>query len=256
MIDTHAHLNLREFDGDRNEVIDVCQELNIEVINVGIDYLSSVKAIEIAEEREGFYASAGIHPNTREKIEIIEPLLAKEKVVAVGETGLDFLRIENDKTEQERQRLLMIQHGELARKHDLPLIIHCRKAYADLLFLLRRDLSDQTGVIHCFSGSLSNARELLNMGYYLGFNGLIFKLNLDEIIESTPLERILTETDSPFLPPPFSNDSRNSPHLGLKPVLEKIAFLKKVPVSEVESITVQNAHSLFKLNNHGKIPTS
>jgi len=256
MIDTHAHLNLGEFDGDRNEVADICRKLNIEVINVGIDYLSSIKAIEIAEAREGFYASVGIHPNTQEEIEAIEPLFAKRKVVAVGETGLDFLRIKNDKIEQERQRSLMIQHGELARKYKLPLIIHCRKAYVDLLFLLRRNLSDQVGVIHSFSGSLSDARELLNMGYYLGFNGLIFKFNLDEVIESTPIERILTETDSPFLPPPFLNNPRNAPHLGLKAVLEKIAFLKRIPVSEVESITVQNAYSLFKLNNHGKISTS
>ncbi len=256
MIDTHAHLNLKEFDNDRDKVADICQELGIEVINVGIDYLSSVKAIEMAGIYQRFYASAGIHPNTREKIEKIIPLFSREKIVAVGETGLDFLRAENNKTEQERQRLLMTQHVELSKEHDLPLIIHCRKAYPDLLSLLRRYLTKQSGVIHSFSGSLNDARELLNMGYYLGFNGLIFKLNLDEVIESTPLERILTETDSPFLPPPSLNNERNAPHLGLKAVLEKIAFLKRIPVSEVESITVQNAYSLFKLKKHGKLSTS
>ncbi len=250
MIDTHAHLNLKKFDGDRSEVMASCREMDLEVINVGIDYVSSVRAVEIARE-SGFYAAAGIHPNgPEESLDIFSPLWEREEVVAVGETGLDFYRQPNNPEEKHRQQRLLYQHGQLARESKRPLILHCRQAYPELIAALRKDLKELDGVVHSFSGSLSDARELLQLGYYLGFSGLIFKLDLDEVIKSTPLERILVETDSPYLPPPSLNQKRNAPHLGLRPVLEKIAFVKKIPVSEMIEKTQENAQQLFKLKKN------
>lgn len=250
MIDTHAHLNLKDFDQDRLQIISSCQQTGIEVINVGIDYQSSVQAINLAQEK-GFYASVGIHPNgPSEDPEKLSSLLDQPGVVAIGEMGLDFYRQSDDPAEKNRQQELFLAQGQLARRAGLPLIVHCRQAYPELMLLLRRELKGVPGVVHSFSGSLSEARELLNLGYYLGFNGLIFKQDLGEVITSTPLERMLIETDSPFLPPPSLNQSRNAPHLGLRPVVEKIAFVKKISTAEVIDLTDKNAYHLFQLDKH------
>jgi len=253
MIDTHAHLNLKDFGQDLSEVVSGCQDLGIEVINVGIDRESSIQAIEIAETNKGFYATAGVHPNNQARsIEGIDHLAGNEKVVAIGETGLDFYRSDHSENDLRVQIDLMIQHGELSKKTGKPLVIHCRRAYRELISLLRREMNGACGVVHAFSGSLDDARELLELGYFLGFGGLIFKTDLDEIIISTPLDRILMETDSPYLSP-AKEIKRNAPHLGLVPVLERIAFIKKTPVQEVVSATVDNAVRLFKLNEHGRV---
>jgi len=250
MIDTHAHLNLEDFDQDRLKVISSCQEAGIKVINAGIDYQSSVRAISLAQEK-GFYASVGVHPNSpSEDPDKLSDLIDQPGVVAIGETGLDFYRRPDDATEKHRQRELFLSQGQLARRAGLPLIIHCRRAYPELMPLLRRELKGVSGVIHSFSGSLIEARELLHLGYYLGFNGLVFRQDLDEVIISTPLERILIETDSPFLSPPSINQSRNVPYLGLRPVVEKIAFIKKVSTAEIIDLADKNAYHLFQLDKH------
>ncbi len=250
MIDTHAHLNLEDFDQDRLKIISLCQQSGIKVINVGIDYQSSQRAIDLAQEK-GFYASVGLHPNsTPEDPASLITLLDQPGVVAVGETGLDFYRQSNDPAEKIRQQDLLLIHAQLAHRFQRPMIIHCRQAYPELLVLLRRELSGVPGVIHSFSGSLDEARILLNLGYYLGFNGLIFKQNLDEVIRSTPLERMLMETDSPFLSPPSLDQNRNAPHLGLRPVVEKIAFIKQISAAEVIDLTDKNAYDLFQLEKY------
>ncbi len=255
MIDTHAHLNLKDFRQDLPEVISGCQNLGIEVINVGIDRESSIQAIEIAETNKGFYATAGVHPNNQVRsFEGIDRLVGNEKVVAIGETGLDFHHSDRSENDLSAQIDLMIQHGQLSEKTGKPLVIHCRGAYRELISLLRREMNGAFGLVHAFSGSLDDARELLELGYFLGFGGLIFKMNLDEIIMSTPLDRILMETDSPYLS--LSKEiKRNAPHLGLVPILERIAFIKKTSVQEVVSVTVDNAVRLFKLNEHGRVST-
>jgi len=256
MIDTHAHLNLAEFDQDRDGMMTACREMELEVINVGIDRSSSVKAIELAQN-PGFYASVGVHPGSDpELIQNCQDLLNQPKVVAIGETGLDFLRFPDDLNEHQRQQELFEEHGRLAAEHNLPLIIHCRKAYRQLISLLSLEMKGLPGVIHSFSGGLSEARELLDLGYYLGFSGLIFKLELSEVIKSTPLERILIETDSPYLAPPSLNQKRNTPQSGWRIVLEKVASIKQIPAQEVVQITDQNAYHLFQLEKHGGIPIS
>lgn len=250
MIDTHAHLNLEDFDQDRLKIISLCQQSNIKVINIGIDYQSSQRAIDLAQEK-GFYASVGLHPNSAaEDPARLVSLLDQPGVVAIGETGLDFYRCPNNPAEKIRQQDLLLVHGQLAHRFNYPMIIHCRQAYSKLLILLRRELSGIPGVIHSFSGSLNEARVLLNLGYYLGFNGLIFKQNLDEVIRSTPLERMLIETDSPFLSPPSLSQKRNAPHLGLRPVVEKIASIKQISAAEVIDLADKNAYDLFQLEKH------
>ncbi len=253
MIDTHAHLNLKQFDRDRLEVLRACEEMDLEVINVGIDHASSVAAVGLSK-RPGCYASVGLHPShLGEEVELCQPLMGPG-VVAIGETGLDFYR-RPGKREKERQQDLFCRHGQTAREHGYPLIMHCRMAFPELVALLRSELAGCSGVVHSFSGSLALAGELLNMGYYLGLSGLVFKLDLDEVIRSTPLDRILIETDSPFLPPPSSGEKRNTPAIGWRPVLEKVAFVKKIPASEVAKAATDNAVQLFQLEKHGRVPT-
>jgi TatD DNase family protein len=251
MIDTHAHLNLKQFDADRHEIVDLCRDLGIKIIDVGIDYQSSVRAIKLAQEYEGIYAAVGIYPGGQENISLIEPLLQEEKVVAIGEAGLDFSRSENDQ-KRKQQQVLLADQIKLAQGKKLPLVIHCRQAFPELLSLLA-DYDGLSSVIHSFSGDLATAGKLLGMGCYLGFSGLIFRLELDEVVRSTPMDRILVETDSPFLSPPSLNNKRNAPHLGLQPVLDKIAFLKKLPVAEIILATTENANRLFKLEKYEKI---
>lgn len=256
MIDTHAHLNLPEFDQDRDKVISACRDLDIEIINVGVDYESSLQAIEMAGN-EGLYASVGLHPTSHpEPIDDFKGLFNRRKVVAVGETGLDFMRCLDNENEKKRQQGLLGQHGQWAKEYGLPMIMHCRQAYRELISMLQEEISGIPGVIHSFSGDLADARELINLNYYLGFSGLIFKLELDEVIKSTPLDHILIETDSPYLTPPSLGRKRNAPHIGLRIVLEKIAYIKKIPAQEVADVTRKNAYKLFQLEKHGGISTS
>ncbi len=256
MIDTHAHLNSSEFDQDRGEVISFCRDLDIEIINVGVDYESSLQAIEMAKNG-GLYASIGLHPTSRpEPLDNFQDLFNQRKVVAIGETGLDFMQCLNNENEKKRQQDLFNQHGQWAKEYALPMIMHCRQAYRELISMLRKEMLGIPGVIHSFSGTLADARELINLDYYLGFNGLIFKMELDEVIKSTPLDRILIETDSPYLTPPSLGRKRNAPHLGLRIVLEKIAYIKKIPAQEVADITKKNAYKLFQLEKHGGISAS
>lgn len=244
MIDTHAHLNLKQFDRDRSEVLAACHQMGLRIINVGIDHQSSVKAVELTDQ-PGCYAAVGFHPGCQDPAEIDRSLIV-EKTVAIGETGLDFFH-RSDEAEKSRQKDLFLKHGRVAAETGRPLIIHCRLAFPELISLLSRELAGIPAVIHSFSGGLPEARELLNMGFYLGFSGLVFKLDLDEVIRSTPVERMLVETDSPFLPPPSLEEKRNAPHVGWRPVLEKISFVKKISSSEIIEQTTENAECLFNL---------
>lgn len=271
-IDTHAHLNFNAYKDDADEVIRRSLDNDIWMINVGSTYKTSKRAIEIAKRYEkGVYAAIGLHPihlaegifKTKVDTEEIsfktqaeefdyskyKELAQSEKVVAIGEVGLDYYYRPKSKTKLEefkqKQRETLLKQIDLAKELGLPVIFHCRMANEELIEILDRYKGQLKGVIHCFFGTWQQAEKYLGMGFYLGFNGIIFKLNLDEIIEKVPLDRILIETDCPYLtPPPITG--RNEP-IYVRNVIEKIAKIRKLSYEEILEASAKNAKKLFNI---------
>lgn len=276
IIDTHSHLNFKAYENDREEVIKRIQKEGIVCIDVGTKYETSKKAVELAEKNENIYAAIGMHPihiktdllklKTDDEEGSFQPLgedfnkerykkLAESrKVVAIGEIGLDYYYRPKGTAKLEEfkdlQKKIFLQQLDLAREIDLPIIIHCRMAHDELIKILGSQIAVSykkiNGAIHCFTGTTEQMRQYLNLGFYIGINGIIFKLNLDEIIKECPLERILTETDCPYLTPPQENGKRNEP-IFIKHVIQKIADIKGVSFKEVVEKTTKNAKNLFKI---------
>jgi len=269
IIDTHSHLNFKAYKQDLSEVIKRTLDNNIWMINVGTKYETSKEAIEIAEEYgEGIFASIGLHPihiktdllklKMDEEEGGFQPLgeefnkekyreLAKsKKVVAIGEIGLDYYYKPKTKSRlqefKELQKKVFIQQLELAEELNLPVIIHCRMSFKDLYEIL--SVRKNRGVIHCFTGNLQQAEEFIKLGFYLGINGIIDKLDLTDVIKNIPLEKLLVETDCPYLTPKAEGDKRNEP-IFVKHVVQKIADLKGISFDEVASQTTKNAKHLF-----------
>lgn len=295
-VDTHAHLNFNAYKEDVDEVIKRTLDNNVWMINVGSQYTTSKRAVEIAERYpEGVYAAIGLHPihletgliktrideeeikfETREEefdYDRYVELIKSDKVVAIGEIGLDYYYKPKTKRKlelfKEKQKAVLCQQLKLAKELDLPVIFHCRMAYEDLIKILNEQQAMNNeqlkGVIHCFAGDWKQAKKYLGMGFYLGFNGIIFKsiegIDFEENIKNTPLDKILIETDCPYLtPPPFvlrqAQDNpeqsrrvegqRNEP-LYVKYVAEKIAKIKNLSYEEISKITTENAKKLFNL---------
>jgi len=276
LIDSHSHLNFVAFEKDRERTIKRALKEKIWIINVGSNYQTSQKAVEIAENyREGVYAVIGLHPihletglikvkDDKEEIKIkakeesfdyqkYKELTKSEKVVAIGEIGLDYYwkpkTTQKKELFKQKQKELFLKELELAEEMKLPVIFHCRMVHQDLIEVLKSKIKRQKskikGVVHCFTGNLNEAQQYLKMGLYLGFNGLIFKMDFDKIIEKMPLERILIETDCPYLTPPQVG-GRNEP-VYLKYIAQKIAEIKNISFEKVAKITVQNAKELFNL---------
>lgn len=244
LIDSHAHLNFNVYKNEAQEVLQRSLDKDVWMVNVGSQYSTSRKAVEIAEKYpQGVYAAVGLHPiHAKDEFnyEKYKNLAKSEKVKAIGEIGLDY------KSEyvsfKEKQKQAFLQQMKLAEELKLPVIFHCRMAHEDLIEIINSNLQ---GVIHCFTGDLEQAKKYLDMGLYLGFNGIIFKLNLDEIIKKTPLDKILIETDCPYLTPPQEQD-RNEP-IYVKHVAEKIAQLKGLTFEEISKMTTENAKQLFRI---------
>ena len=276
LVDTHAHLNFPVFEEDADEVIRRCLGNELLIINVGSNYEASKRAVEIAEKYEkGVYAAIGLHPINLDTglVKIKEDALEgkhleKEfdyenykklgrlsKVVAVGEIGLDYYwkpkTTKKKELFKEKQKELFLKELELAKDLNLPVIFHCRMAHDDLIQTLQQsNISTINGVMHGFVGTLEQLKEYLKLGFYIGFNGIIFKkiegINFEENIKNTPLDRILIETDCPYLTPPNFGEERNNP-LGVKSVAEKIAKIKNLTFEKVAEITTKNAEDLFKI---------
>src|SRR3989344_2327459 len=192
LIDTHAHVNFNAFKDDADEVIRRSLAGGTQIINVGSQYSTSKRAVEMAEKhKEGVYAAVGLHPthvNDEEfDYEKYKDLAKSKKVVAIGEIGLDYFHEPYDKN---IQRMVLCKQLDLAKELNLPVIFHCRSAQSDLIGILKQ-YNNISGVIHCFTGDWDEAQEYLKMGFYLGINGIIFKLNLDDIIKKAPLDKIL-----------------------------------------------------------------
>ena len=251
--DTHAHYDDRAFDEDRNELISSLKENGIRyVIIPGCDLESTEKAELIAKNNDFIYFAAGIHPEnlqglSENYISWLDEITEHEKCVAVGEIGLDYYW---DVSNKEKQKEVFISQLCLAQRKKLPVIIHDREAHGDSMDIIR-NFNDIRGVFHCFSGSVEMAEELLKRGWYLGFDGPITYKNAKkalEVLELCPMDRLLLETDSPYLSPvPMRgkrNDSRN-----LVYIAEKIAQIKQCSTEEICRAALNNGIELFGLHN-------
>lgn len=271
LIDSHAHVNFNAFKDDGDEVVKKCLDNNVWVVNVGAEIKTSKRAVEYANRyNEGVYAIVGLYPlhikidnnalsdivdnedfNYQEEFNYKNYLdLARdEKVVAIGEIGLDYHYFkEGDDVEliKKRQAEILIELIRLANEVDKPLSIHCRDAYKDLLEILKANPVNKKGVLHSFVGSYKTAREFRELGFKLSFNGIItYSESYDKVLTDTPIEDILVETDCPYLTPsPLSKDERNEP-MNVKYVIEKIAKVKGMDMGEVERITFKNSRRVF-----------
>ena len=239
MIDTHSHLNFKAFDLDREKVIEESLRKDIWIINVGSDYPTSQKAVEL--QRQGVFASVGLHPIHVED-EVFDYDKYKElakKAKAIGEIGLDYWHKPKETLEQKD---LLSQQIKLAQELNLPIIFHCRKAHDEMIEML----DNEKGVIHCFTGKYSQAKKYLEKGLYLGFNGIIFKHDVSETIKKMPLDRMLIETDCPYLTPPNVKKERNEP-INIKYVALEIARQRGISLEEVIEATTTSAKKLFAL---------
>ena len=245
LIDTHAHVNFNAFKNDFDKVIKRSLSEDIWMINVGSNYETSKRAVEIAEKYNGIFAAIGLHPiHTKDEdfnASKYRSLCQSDKVVAIGEIGLDYFK--DYGLFKEKQREVFLQQLDLAKELDLPVIIHCRMAHKDLLEILNDKLN---GVIHCFTGNWDEAKQYLDMGFYLGINGIMYKFDLEEVIKKTPLEKILIETDCPYLMPPQAGAKRNEP-VFIKYIVQDIAKIKGIDFQKVAEITFQNAKNLFRI---------
>ena len=254
IFDTHAHYDSGGFNADRDEVLSSLPAAGVAlVVDPGCDVESSRQAIALAEQYPHVYAAVGIHPGdcdgcTEDDIAAIRALAAHEKAVAIGEIGLDYYW--KDNAPKEFQQDIFRRQLALAEELDLPVIVHDREAHGDTLAVVK-EFPNVRGVFHCFSGSPEMAEELIKMGWYLGFDGPITYKNArrsPEVVAVTPLDRIVIETDAPYLTPePFRgkrNDSTKLPY-----VVEKLAEWKGVSAEEMEEITLRNGKRLFGLED-------
>lgn len=249
LVDSHAHLEDEKYDRDREKVIEECKKDLTFLINVGSNLLTSKQSIELAHNYDFIYASVGIHPHDAQrefdKVEEIERLALHEKVVAIGEIGLDYYY---DDPPKEFQKEIFIKQIRLAKKLNLPIIIHDRDAHGDILDILKQEWTkDLRGVFHSYSGSVEMAFQVIEMNFYISLGGPVTFKNAKkpkEVAKAVPIEKLLIETDSPYLTPEPYRGKRNTP-VYVKFVAKKIAELREMPYEEVCRITAENAIKLF-----------
>jgi len=251
LIDTHCHLDFKDFDHDREEVIRRSREEGIGcIINVGSSLLGTKRSIELAEGNEIIFAAAGIHPHEADNIketdlESFEDCFSSKKIVAVGEIGLDYYKGISSKDNQKKLFIKLLQE---ARKKNLPIIIHNRDAHKDITSILKDVMGlSIKGVMHCFSGDETFLEECLGLGLLVSFTcNLTFKnaSRLRGIAKLAPIEKLLLETDAPFLAPQLFRGKRNEPGY-VKYLAEELARIKGLSVDEVAEITTANARKLF-----------
>jgi len=257
--DTHTHVDFEGYKDDADEVIQRALNNNTWLINVGTHFETSKSAVDTsAKYSQGVFAAVGLHPNYtyQPHFETFEEskyeAMLTDKVVGIGECGLDYFRLPESSDRAQliaTQKAEFIKHLHFARKHNLPIIIHCRDAYADVLEILKSEYKDGQGVIHSFTDSWDTAKEFLDLGFYVAVNGILTfdkTGKLAEVVEKTPFDKLLIETDAPYLTPPPFRGKRNEPNY-VQYVAQKIADIKKLPLEEVANQTFQNACDLFKV---------
>jgi TatD DNase family protein len=249
-IDSHCHLNLIQATSIKS-IIETAKEQNVKyLLNVSIDLETFPQILATTKEFANVYASVGIHPNSVEKLPKLEELIQLADdgtVIAVGETGLDYF-YSKDKLELQQQSLRL--HIQTARKVKKPLIIHSRDAKEDVLRILAEESADEIGgIMHCFVDDLYTAQQAIEMGFYISFSGIVtFKnaKNLQEVAQKLPLERILIETDSPFLAPMPHRGKQNQPAY-VEYIAKQIALLHDISIETVAKVTTNNFLKLFRM---------
>jgi len=262
LIDTHCHLNFKAFNKDLHEVISRAKEAGIEKIIIpGAKIDSSYKAIEISQKYESCFAAVGIHPhhvadffqsNSRKTTDELKMITNNKKVVAIGEIGLDYHEYKGyppitNKVKAKQKELLMLQI-EIAQTHNLPIIFHCRDAHDDQLEIIKNQ--KLTGVFHCFGGEKKHLEKVLSLGFYIGFDGNITypeNKNLQDLVRYTPIDRLLLETDAPYLTPLPFRSQRNEP-AHLLHTTKFVSQLRAVSIENVIETTSLNALKLFRLS--------
>lgn len=253
LIDTHAHLQWASFDKDREKVINRAMKVDVKyIVDIGFDVNGSRKAIELAEKHEGLYATVGIHPHSASQLnenvlDKLRKLSENPKVVAIGEIGLDYYR---NLSPRHTQKKAFKAQLFLAEDLGLPVAIHDREAHADTLKMLSKFKGKIKGTMHCFSGSREMAEQCVRFGFYISFAGPVTFPNshkLQEIAKWIDLNKILLETDSPWLAPQDMRGKRNEPAF-LPFIAKKIAELKGISVDELAEATTKNAKEIFQLS--------
>ena len=249
--DTHAHYCDKQFNEDRDTLLESMTDGGVSLIlNAGSSLRSSKLSLELADKYSFIYASVGVHPHdsksmTDETVTELEKMLSHPKAVAVGEIGLDY---HYDFSPRDVQKARFREQLELARHLSKPVIIHEREALQDTLELVR-EFSDLTGVFHCFSGSWETAKIILDLGWYISFTGIITFKNARralEVVEKMPADRIMLETDCPYMAPEPNRGRRNS-SLYLPYIAEKVAEVRGLAVEKVAELTTENGKRFFRI---------
>lgn len=250
IFDTHAHYDDEAFDDDRESLILSLKDRGVVgIVSCGCDIASTVANQNLSHSFDDFYFAAGFHPENLEDfsvedLEKLEPFFADEKCVAVGEIGLDYHWMNSTK---EKQRELFVAQIEIAKAKGLPVIVHDREAHGDTLDIIKA--TKPSGVLHCFSGSVEMAREVIKLGMFLGFNGVATFKNarkIPEVIKEIPLDRIVLETDCPYLAPEPHRGKRNDSSF-IPFIAQRIGEILGISAQEVLDVTNKNARALYNL---------
>ncbi len=251
LFDTHTHLDDKKFDKDRSAVIDSLKSEGVSLlVNIGADMKSSENSIALSEKYDFIYASVGVHPSdtkdlTDEDIQKLEKMSRHEKVVAIGEIGLDYYW---DEPERDIQKKWFIKQLALAKDLNMPYIIHDRDAHSDTIEIIKK-VGYTNGVMHCFSGSAEFAQEVIKMGMYVSLSGTVTFKNAQKtkaVAGVVPLDKLLIETDSPYLTPePFRGKRNNSGYL--KYTAQKIAEIRNMEFEEIAKITMENGKRFYNI---------
>jgi len=253
LIDSHAHLQWPDFDKDREEVIRRAFAFGLShIVNVGYGIDACREAVQIADHHDDVYATVGIHPHNAKSLDVevlesLRKLARSSKVVAIGETGLDYYR---DLSPRLKQKEAFEHQIRLAQELNLPVVVHDREAHADVLQILRDSGKDVSGVLHCFSGSAEMAQEAIKLGYLISIAGPVTFPNarrLHDLVRHLPEESIVLETDCPWLAPQSKRGKRNEPAFVIE-TAHKVAELKGRRFDEIVEITSQNARRLFRIH--------
>ena len=254
LFDTHVHVNAEQFNEELEDVIERAKEAGVDnMVVVGFDRPTIIRAMELIETYDFMYAAVGWHPvdaidMTEDDLQWIEELSNHPKVVAIGEMGLDY---HWDKSPKDVQMEVFRKQIRLSKKVGLPIIIHNREATADIVNILKEEEASRVGgIMHCFSGSAETALDCINMNFYISLGGPVTFKNAKkpkEVAAAVPLDRLLIETDCPYLAPHPYRGKRNEPSY-VKLVAEQIAEIKQLTIEEVSQATTENAKKLFGIN--------
>lgn len=254
LIDSHAHLDDPKFNKDRDRLIKSLKQNDVSlVINVGADVSSSIKSVKLADEYENVYAAVGVHPHSAKEmddstIDVLKAFAKRDKVVAIGEIGLDF---HYDNSPRDIQRKWFIEQIKLAKALNMPIIVHSRDADQETFDILKEEADERLrGVLHCYSGSAEMAKDYIDLGFYISLAGPVTFKNArkpKEVAKVVPMDKLLIETDSPYLTPEPHRGKRNEP-LYVRHVASMIAELRGMDFEDVGRITSENTKRLFNID--------